>query len=89
MGVEPLTGKALHGLQRFVCMALHVTGVINDVAEDAFLVDDVGDAAHHASFLIPRAERLGRLVIRVAADEPVTQAAVLRECRLARNQINA
>ncbi len=87
--MERLAGKTLHSLQRLVCVAFHVAGVIDHMAEDALLVDDVGNAANHAALFIPRAERLGRLMIRVAADEPVTQAAVLRERRLAWNQINA
>lgn len=70
-------------------MTLHVAGVINDVSEDALLVDDVGDAADHAALLIPRAQRLGRFMIRVAADEPVAQTAMLSKRSLAWNQINA
>ncbi len=69
-------------------MALHIAGVVNDVAEDAFRVDDVGDAADHAAFFIPRAERLCRFMIRVATDEPVAEATMLGKRRLARNQIN-
>lgn len=86
---ERLAGKALDGFQRLVGVTFHVTGVIDDVAEDTLLVDDVGDAANHAALFIECAKSLGRLMIRVAADEPVTQTAMLRERSLARNQINA
>ena len=88
-GVEPLIGQALDGFQCLVGVTLHVTGVIDDMAEDAVLVDDVGDAANHAALFVPCAECLGRLMVRIATDEPVTQTAVLRERSLARDQINA
>ena len=84
-----LSLDALDGLQGLAGMTLHIAGVINDVAEDAFRVDDVGDATDHAAFFIPRAERLCRFMFRVAADEPVAEATMLGKRRLARNQINA
>ena len=86
---QELAGEALDSLQRLISVALHVSGVIDDVTENALLVDDVGDAADHAALFIPRAERLGCIMVWIAADEPVTQPAMLREGSLARNQIDA
>ena len=84
-----LAGESLDGLQGLVGVAFHVAGVIDDVADDALGIDDVGDAADHAAFFVPRAERFGGLMIGIPADEPVAQAAMLRKRGLGWNQINA
>ncbi len=86
---QQLAGDTPNSFQRLVRVTLHVAGIIDDMAKDAVLVDDVRDAANHAAFFIPRAERLGRLMVRVAAHEPVAQATMLCEGSLAWNQINA
>lgn len=86
---QQLAGEAPDSLQCLISVALHISGVIDDVTEDALLVDDVGDAADHAALFVPRAQRLGCIMVRIAADESITQPAMLRKGSLARNQIDA
>ena len=84
-----LAGESLDGLQCLVGVAFHVAGVVDDVADDALGIDDVGDAADHAALFVPRAKRFGGFMIGIPTDEPVAQAAMLRKRGLGWNQINA
>ena len=84
-----LAGESFEGFEGLVGVAFHVAGVVDDVADDALGIDDVGDAADHAAFFVPRAKGFGGLMIGIPADEPVAQAAMLGKRGLGWNQINA
>ena len=82
-------GERFDRLQGLVGVAFHVSWVVDDVADDALGIDNVGDATDHAALFVPRAEGFGGLMIGIPADEPVAQAAMLGKRGLGWNQINA